>query len=93
MFFTDVTYEKQNDKQNIKDQKQVQKNLNERLDKLYFDDVDGTDFDREFGQHNSKCISLVNRTTEINLYKGDIRIPLTSDDKYYILLVDTLTPT
>jgi hypothetical protein len=73
--------------------KQWQKSLNERLDKLRFDSVDGLDFDAKFGNHSAKCISVVNRTSEVNLYKGDIRIFLTSGNKYNILLVDTLNPT
>lgn len=69
------SYKKTNNAQNSKDQKQVQTNINERLDRMRFNDVTGTDFDAAIGTHTNDLISFVTRdSSTVELYKGEIKV-------------------
>lgn len=73
-----------------KTQQQAQKNLNKRLDKLYFKNLTGSEFDTTI-PHNTRQISIVTRDSGVELYKGDIRIFLgKKESKHYILYADYL---
>jgi hypothetical protein len=67
-----------------------QKNLNQRLGYLDFDVLSGLEYDSGEGNHDPNTIYFVIRENEINLYKGDIRIILSSVDNYKTLLTDNL---
>lgn len=58
-----------------------QKNINARLDNLYFKVVSGSTYDA-MSSRDSSCIYVVSRTGTYELYKGDIRIMVGQGARY-----------
>ena len=70
----------------------IQKNLNNRLDKCYIRFLTAEDFDTKAGEHYDEQISIVLRDSTLELWKGDVRIFLTGEtgDTSIQLLVQNL---
>ena len=69
------------DSKTVKETSVEQKNINARLDNLYFKVVSGSAYDA-MSSRDSSCIYVVSRTGTYELYKGDIRIMVGQGTKY-----------
>lgn len=69
---------------------QLQKSINERLDKLIFVEISSSEYDAGIGSHKDNTIYVVTRNESIELYRGERRINLSTENKIYTLIGTTL---